>query len=65
MSMAFTPTRIESAEETDARRVAPIRGCVLRQELVRYEKKLLREKEETITEKEETITGKRKNNNGR
>ena len=51
MSMAFTPTRIESAEETDARRVAPIRGCVLRQELVRYEKKLLREK--------------RKNNNGR
>ena len=35
----------------DARRVAPIRACVLRQELVRYEKKLLREK--------------RRNNNGK
>ena len=49
----------------DAGRVAPIRGCVLRQELVRCGKNCCGRKEETITEKEETITGKRKNNNGR
>ena len=31
MSMAFSSTRIESAERTDARRVAPISACVLYQ----------------------------------
>ncbi len=44
----------------DARRVAPIRACVLRQELVRYEKKLLREKRRNNNRERRNNNGKKK-----